>query len=286
MTMVDRQARDLPLDAHLHTDAVARQRRRHRRLRRSRPSTSGSPSWPSPTTSTSSRPRRATAAPRSSSASAIVRDAAERWADRGVAIRFGVEITWDSRCGGGHPRAPRRAMPTTSSSARSTSIATRRTPPTNVAGWVAGRSLAEIVAPYFDEVDAAPAPGLFDVMGHLDFVKRYLAPHVTARRPRRRPGAVRADPRRARRERDRRWRSTPAACASRPARPSRAGHRRPLPRARGPARHHRVGRPPRATAFAWALDDGYASAAAMPASTRLTFRRGGESRGHRAAGGT
>ncbi len=47
-----------------------------------------------------------------------------------------------------------------------------------MAAWVAGRSLAEIVAPYFDEVRAAAASGLFDSLGHLDFVKRYLWPHV------------------------------------------------------------------------------------------------------------
>src|SRR6185436_698710 len=34
--------------------------------------------------------------------------------------------------------------------------------------------------PYFDEVAAGARSGLFDVMGHLDFVKRFLSPHVTA----------------------------------------------------------------------------------------------------------
>ena len=48
-----------------------------------------------------------------------------------------------------------------------------------VAAWVAGRPLAEIVAPYFDEVLGAIRSGLFDTIGHLDFVKRYLIPHVT-----------------------------------------------------------------------------------------------------------
>jgi histidinol-phosphatase (PHP family) len=50
--------------------------------------------------------------------------------------------------------------------------------PDRVAGWVSGRSLAEVVAPYFAEVLAAARSGLFDALGHLDFVKRYLAPHV------------------------------------------------------------------------------------------------------------
>ncbi|MEA2518406.1 MAG: histidinol-phosphatase family, partial [Chloroflexota bacterium] len=48
-----------------------------------------------------------------------------------------------------------------------------------VAAWTSGRSLAEVVAPYFDEVMAAIRSGLFDTIGHLDFVKRYLVPYVT-----------------------------------------------------------------------------------------------------------
>jgi histidinol-phosphatase (PHP family) len=47
-----------------------------------------------------------------------------------------------------------------------------------VASFVAGRSLAGIVEPYFDEVIGAARSGLFDTIGHLDFVKRYLVPHV------------------------------------------------------------------------------------------------------------
>ena len=42
-----------------------------------------------------------------------------------------------------------------------------------------GRSLAEIVAPSFDEVVGAARSGLFDSIGHIDVVKRYLWPHVT-----------------------------------------------------------------------------------------------------------
>ena len=48
----------------------------------------------------------------------------------------------------------------------------------NVAAFVAGRSLPDIVGPYFDEVIGAARSGLFDTIGHLDFVKRYLFPHV------------------------------------------------------------------------------------------------------------
>ena len=49
----------------------------------------------------------------------------------------------------------------------------------HVASWVEGRSLADIVAPYFASVERAARTGLFDALGHLDFVKRYLVPHVT-----------------------------------------------------------------------------------------------------------
>lgn len=106
-----------------------------------------------------------------------VRDAAARWADRGVAIRFGVEISYESRCedeirdwlrrhphdfviGSVHiaPDSPYKADA--------------------VAAWVRGRSLPDIVAPYFAEVESAARSGMFDTIGHLDFVKRYLVPHV------------------------------------------------------------------------------------------------------------
>ena len=48
----------------------------------------------------------------------------------------------------------------------------------NVASFTTGRPLGEIVAPYFDEVIGAARSGLFDTIGHMDFVKRYLVPHV------------------------------------------------------------------------------------------------------------
>jgi histidinol-phosphatase (PHP family) len=109
----------------------------------------------------------------------IVREAAERWGDR-VTIRFGAELTFERRwhddiadhlrrhrydfvIGSVHigPDSPYRAE--------------------RVAGWVEGRTLREIVTPYFDEVEAAARSGLFDTLGHLDFVKRYLHPHVLPR---------------------------------------------------------------------------------------------------------
>jgi histidinol-phosphatase (PHP family) len=108
----------------------------------------------------------------------IVRDAAERWADRGITIRFGVEITWDSRYAAGiRDHLGRHAYDYVIGS-----VHVYRDSPyhaDHVAAFTAGRSLAEIVAPYFDEVLAAIRSELFTTIGHLDFVKRYLLPHVT-----------------------------------------------------------------------------------------------------------
>jgi histidinol-phosphatase (PHP family) len=108
-----------------------------------------------------------------------VRAAAERWAREGVTIRFGAEITFNRRweqdvrdhlaryrydyvIGSVHdwPESPYW--------------------PSRVHGWVDGRPLDEIVAPYYTEIIAAARSGLFDTIGHLDVVKRYLHPLITA----------------------------------------------------------------------------------------------------------
>jgi histidinol-phosphatase (PHP family) len=106
-----------------------------------------------------------------------VREAAERWARHGLAIRFGVEVTYERRYEadirgwlGRHPHD--YVIGSVHVSADSPYKAS------HVASFVAGRSLPEIVAPYFDEVIGAARSGLFDTIGHLDFVKRYLVPHV------------------------------------------------------------------------------------------------------------
>jgi histidinol-phosphatase (PHP family) len=52
--------------------------------------------------------------------------------------------------------------------------------PSRVRSWIEGRSLDEIVAPYYAEIIAAARSGLFDTIGHLDVVKRYLHPRITA----------------------------------------------------------------------------------------------------------
>jgi histidinol-phosphatase (PHP family) len=106
-----------------------------------------------------------------------VREAAERWAARGVEIRFGVEISYESAREDDIRDHLRRA-------GYDYAIGSVHVGPRSpyhrdaVATWVAGRGLPEVVEPYFDEVVAAARSGLFDTIGHLDFVKRYLMPHV------------------------------------------------------------------------------------------------------------
>jgi histidinol-phosphatase (PHP family) len=107
----------------------------------------------------------------------VVRDAAERWADRGLAIRFGVEISYES-----HREAEiREHLARHPYDFVIGSVHVMRYSPytgARVAGWVAGRSFAQIVAPYFAEVVAAARSGLFDTVGHLDYVKKYVTAHV------------------------------------------------------------------------------------------------------------
>lgn len=107
-----------------------------------------------------------------------VREAAERWAAHGVTIRFGVELTYD-RSWEADIRAhlARHRYDYTIGS-----VHDRVDSPYGqgrVAAWVAGRTIAEIVGPWFDEVEAAARSGLFDTIGHIDMVKRWLWPHVT-----------------------------------------------------------------------------------------------------------
>jgi histidinol-phosphatase (PHP family) len=108
-----------------------------------------------------------------------VREAAERWADRGVAIRFGVELTynrtWEDDI---RSHLARHAYDFTIGSVHDWPGSPYRGADA-VAAWVPGRSLAEIVEPYVAEVTAAARSGLFDTIGHLDVVKRYLLPHVS-----------------------------------------------------------------------------------------------------------
>lgn len=176
--MTDRQARDLPLDAHLHTDLspdsdvpidVFAQQAYERGIAELAITDHvdfepGAPAWRYTTFEQRER---------------TVREAAERWADRGVAIRFGAELTYDRAWEADireHLTRYRYDFTVGSWHDRPSSPYS----PTHVASWVAGRSLADIVEPAFSEVLAAARSGLFDTLGHLDVVKRYLFPHVTA----------------------------------------------------------------------------------------------------------
>jgi histidinol-phosphatase (PHP family) len=108
----------------------------------------------------------------------VAREAADRWGPRGVAIRFGVEITYDRA----HEDDIRDHLARHAYDYVIGSVHSHPGSPfsaSRVAAWTAGKTVAEIVAPYFDEVLGAIRSGLFDTIGHLDFVKRYLIPHVT-----------------------------------------------------------------------------------------------------------
>jgi histidinol-phosphatase (PHP family) len=106
-----------------------------------------------------------------------VRDAAARWADRGLGVLFGIEVTYESHFEAEiRDHLARHPYDFTIGSvhvAASSPYVDGR-----VAGWVAGRSFDEIVAPYFAEVEAAIRSELFDTIGHLDYVKKYLGDHV------------------------------------------------------------------------------------------------------------
>ena len=180
MTVDDHEVLDLPLDTHLHTDlspdadvpidvygALAAARglselaiTDHVDFER------GAPAYDYTTFEQRER---------------TVREAADRWAAHGVTIRFGVELTYDRTWEDAvrdHLARHRYDFTIGSVHDRAGSPYGAR----RVAAWVGGRSLADIVAPSFDEVIAAARSGLFDSIGHIDVVKRYLWPHVTPER--------------------------------------------------------------------------------------------------------
>ena len=125
----------------------------------------------------------------------VVRGAAERWAGEGVVIRFGAELTYNRRWEGDlrdHLRRYRYDYVIGSVHDWPESPYW----PDRVRTWVTGRSIEEILEPYYAEVIAAARTGLFDTIGHLDVVRRYLHPYVTfedlARRPDLQEPALRA----------------------------------------------------------------------------------------------
>ncbi|HEX5148528.1 MAG TPA: PHP domain-containing protein, partial [Candidatus Limnocylindrales bacterium] len=163
--MIDRQPRDLPLDAHLHTRlspdsdvdidvyAAAAVERGIAELAITdhvdfEP---GAPAYGYATFGDRER---------------MVRQAAERWAPQGVEIRFGVELTYDRSWEADiRDHLARHAYDFTIGSVHDRVDSPYA--PGNVQRWVEGRSLAEVVAPSFDEVEAAARSGLFDALGHL-----------------------------------------------------------------------------------------------------------------------
>jgi histidinol-phosphatase (PHP family) len=181
----DFQARDLPLDAHLHTDQspdssvpidVYAAQAAERGIREI-----------AITDHVDFDPRDpAYRYTRFEDRERVVREAAERWAARGVLIRFGVELTyhesWESDI---RDHLDRHRYDYTIGSVHDWPGSPYV--PEQVGGFVVGRALEEIVGPYYAQVVAAARSGLFDTLGHLDVVTRYLHPHLA-------PGALAARP--------------------------------------------------------------------------------------------
>jgi histidinol-phosphatase (PHP family) len=175
--VIDRQPRDLPLDSHLHTHlspdsdvlidvyAAAALERGIAELAITdhvdfEP---GAPAFGYATFADRER---------------MVRQAAERWGPQGVAIRFGAELTYDRTWEAAiRDHLARHTYDFTIGSVHDRVVSPYAA--NRVQRWVEGRSLPEIVAPAFEEVEAAARSGLFDALGHLDVVKRYLHPFVS-----------------------------------------------------------------------------------------------------------
>jgi len=108
----------------------------------------------------------------------VVRDAAERWAGK-VTVRFGVELTYESR----YESEIREHLNSHSYDYSIGSVHGLSDGPyarDRIASFVAGKTLAEVVAPYFAEVALAIRSGLFDTLGHMDMCKRWLVPWFKA----------------------------------------------------------------------------------------------------------
>lgn len=107
-----------------------------------------------------------------------VRDAAERWAGRGLAIRFGAELTYNTSWEGDlREHLARHRYDFTIGSVHDWPDSPYI--PSRVGTWLTGRPLSEVIEPYLAQVTAAARSGLFDTIGHLDVVKRYLYPRIT-----------------------------------------------------------------------------------------------------------
>lgn len=173
---LDPQARDLPLDAHLHTGqssdsdvpidsyAAAAVERGIAEL--------------AITDHIDFDPRWANYRPDTAERERIVREAAERWAPFGISIRFGLEVSYQPN----READIREHLASQSYDFVIGSVHIGAESPYHVSRverWVDGKTIDQIVGPYFAEVEAAARSGLFDTLGHLDFVKRYVHDHVS-----------------------------------------------------------------------------------------------------------
>jgi histidinol-phosphatase (PHP family) len=108
-----------------------------------------------------------------------VREAAERWGPLGVTIRFGAELTWNTSWADElRDHLLRHPYDYTIGSVHDWPGSPYRRG--DVGAWITNRPLDEIVGPYYNELMAGVRSGLFDTIGHLDVVKRYLHPWITA----------------------------------------------------------------------------------------------------------
>ena len=175
--MIDRQPRDLPLDSHLHTnlspdsdvviDVYAAQA-----IERGIGELAitdhvdfepGAPAYGYATFEDRER---------------IVRQAAERWGPQGVDIRFGAELTYDRSWEDDIRRAPGASHVRFHDRVRAR--------PGRVALWPSQRAAVgrgpitcRDRGALIRRGRGGGAVGLFDALGHLDVVKRYLHPFVT-----------------------------------------------------------------------------------------------------------
>jgi histidinol-phosphatase (PHP family) len=175
---VDHQARNVPLDAHLHTDqspdsSVPIDVYAAQAVERGIPEIAI-------TDHVDFDPRDpAYEYTRYEDRERTVRDAAERWSKRGVVVHFGAELTYNQRWESDvrdHLRRHRYDYVIGSVHDWPESPYW----PSRVRSFIDGRSLEEVLQPYYAEIIAAARSGLFDTIGHLDVVKRYLHPYITA----------------------------------------------------------------------------------------------------------
>jgi len=106
------------------------------------------------------------------------RSAAERWARHGVTIRFGAELTyhtsWDAEL---REHLARHRYDFTIGSIHDWPDSPYV--PGRMKSWATGRTIDDLVEPFMTQVTAAARTGLFDTIGHLDVMKRYLFPMMT-----------------------------------------------------------------------------------------------------------